>query len=113
MPGPIRNAFTSLKEKALQAAAKAFINRQIEKFGVLTRLEIDSRKRSLRGELELRGEPSPITIQVGSYALSEADGASYITFQDIQSSREWITALLSQYLAGQKLPVPKAVRLAL
>ena len=113
MPGPIRNALTSLKEKSLAAAAKVFINRQIAKIGVLTRLEIDCRKRAIRGELDLRGEQSSVVISVGSYDLSEADGVSYIALHDVNASREWIGALLSQYLAGQKLQIPQVVRIAL
>jgi hypothetical protein len=113
MPGPIRDAFTSLKERALEASARAFINRQIEKLGVLTKLEIDCRNRAIRGELDLRGEQSPIVISVGSYDLSETDGASYIVLHDVNASREWITALLCQYLVGQKLKIPQVVRIAL
>jgi len=113
MPGSILSAFTSLKKKSLEAAARAFINRQIAKFGVLTRLQIDCRNRAIRGELDLRGELSSIVISVGSYDLSETGGVSFIALRDVSASREWITALLNQYLVGQKLQIPQVVRIAL
>ena len=113
MPGPIRNAFSSLKKGALEASARAFVNRQIEKIGVLTKLDIDCRNKAIRAELDLRGEQSPILISVGSYDLSEADGASYISLHDVTASREWISALLGQYLVGKKLVIPQVVRIAL
>jgi len=105
--------FTSLKERALEAAARAFINRQIQKIGVLTRLDIDCRTRAISGELDLRGEPSPIRITVGAYDLSESGGTSYVALREVSASREWITALLNQYLVGQKLQIPKVLRIAL
>lgn len=113
MPSLLRNAFTSLKERSLEAAARTFINRQIEKFGVLTRLSIDSKCRAIRAELDLRGEPSPIVINVGAYDLSESDGASYIAVRDVSTSKEWITALVNRYVVGQRLRIPQAVRVAL
>ena len=62
----------------LQAAAKAFINREIEGFGVVTELAIDTSKKTMRVELDLIGEASRILINVASYELSEKNGEIHI-----------------------------------
>ena len=113
MPGSFRSALTALKERSLEAAAKTFINRQIEGMGRLTRLDIDSSKRAIQAELDLRGEPAPIVVNVGAYDLTAAGGISYIILREVSSSKEWVTALLKRYLVGRNLQVPQVVWIAL
>jgi hypothetical protein len=107
------NPFTSLKEAALEVAIKVFINREIEAFGVVRRLAIDTNKKTIQVELDLKGEPSPISVDIGSYELSEKDGVLRIAFQDMNASREWISAVLVKYVAGQAFRLPNAARLLL
>ena len=107
------NPFTSLKEVALEVALKAFMNREIEAFGVVRQLSIDTSKKTMRVELDLKGESAPISVDIGSYELSEKDGKPHIAFRELNASREWISAVLKKYVAGQAFPLPNAARLLL
>lgn len=107
------NPFTLLKERALQAAAKAFINREIEGFGVVTELAIDTSKKTMRVELDLIGEASRILINVASYELSEKNGEIHLAVQNVTASREWITAVLNKYVVSRTFPLPNAARMLL
>jgi hypothetical protein len=109
----MNNPFTSLKEAALEAAIKSLINHEIEKFGVVTELAIDTNKKTMRAELDLRGEASRIWINVGSYELSEKNGEIHITFQNVTASREWIAAVLNQHVVSQTFQLPQAARILL
>jgi hypothetical protein len=109
----MNNPFTSLKEAALESAVKAFINREIEKFGVITELAIDTRRKTMRAELDLKGETSRILITVGGYDLSEKDGEIRIAFQNVTASREWIAAALNQYVVSRTFQLPNAARILL
>ncbi len=105
------NPFTSLKEVALEAALKAFINREIEAFGVVRQLTINTSKKTMRVELDLKGEPAPISVDIASYELSEKDGVLRVVFQELNTSREWISAVLKKYVVGRAFPLPKAAKL--
>ncbi len=107
------NPFTSLKEKGLAMAVKAMINREIEKCGEVTELAIDTREKTLRVELALKGETSPIEINVGAYEVSEKGGKVFLKVRKLKSSREWLTAALNKYAAGQAIEMPHAARLLL
>jgi hypothetical protein len=107
------NPFTLLKERALQAAAKAFINREIEGFGVVTELAIDTSKKTMRVELDLIGEASRILINVASYELSEKNGAIHISFHNVTTSRAWITAVLNKYVVSRSFQLPNAAKVLL
>jgi len=81
------NPFTSLKEAALEATPKAYINREIKAFGVVRQLSIDTSKRTMQVELDLKGESAPISVNIGSYGLSEKDGMLRIAFQEMRAAR--------------------------
>jgi len=102
-----------LKETALGLALKGFINREIDPFGKVSQLAIDTSRKTLHAELDLKGEPSPISIEVGAYELSETNGVVHIAFQNVTTSREWITAVLNKYVVGRTFPLPSAARMFL
>ncbi len=109
----MKNPFTSLKEKALAAGVKAMINREIEDCGVVSELAIDTVRRTIRVELDLKGEPAPITVEVDSYELTEKNGKVYLKVGKVSASREWITAALKKYAVGQRFQLPNAAKLLL
>jgi hypothetical protein len=109
----MNNPFTSLKEAALQAALKTLVNHEMKEFGVVRELAIDTGQKTIRVELDLRGEPSPILINVASYELSEKNGAICVAFQNVNAAREWITAVLKKYVVGKSFPLPDTARVLL
>jgi hypothetical protein len=109
----MNNPLTSLKETVLQAAIKALINRETAAFGVVTELAINTSSRTIRAGLDLKGEPAPIWINIASYELSETNGAIRIAFQNLNASKEWITAVLNKYVVGRTFPLPDVARFLL
>jgi hypothetical protein len=107
------SAFTTLKEKALEAAARAFLNDKMGTFGTVRALSIDSRSKTIRVEVDLKGEPTPISVVVEAYELSQQGEDHFIAIQRASASREWITGAINQYLIGRRFKVPKAVRIGL
>ncbi|HOX58887.1 MAG TPA: hypothetical protein P5205_16685 [Candidatus Paceibacterota bacterium] len=107
------NPLTSLKEAALQTAIKAYINQEIADFGVVTELAIDTSKRAMRAELELKGETSHIVISVEEYELSDQGDGVQLALRRVSASREWITAALRKYVAGRTFRLPDAARMLL
>ena len=101
------------KEGALEAAVKAFLNREFEKFGSINSLRLDSKQKTITAELALKGETSPLTVHVESYRIEEKDGVTYLTVQSARASREWVSAALDQFLVGRPIKVPAVARMAL
>lgn len=107
------NAFNSLEETSLESLAKAWINHEIETFGTVTKLEIGTSRKTIRLELVLKGEPSPMLVNAGSYELSRREGNAYITFRDVTASKEWVTGALCKYVAGRGFKIPSMIGLIL
>ena len=109
----LANALTACKDGAVEAAGRAFLNQQIEKFGVVTRLQLDSRQKTISAQLSLKGETIPVIIEVESYEVIQRTEGTYITVRRVHASREWIGALLSELVVGRQFKIPRVVGMAL
>jgi len=105
----IANCFREVKDTAMETMAKTFLNQEFQRFGALTKLEIDSRAKTMSGELALKGETAPIAVIIGRYELVQENGVTSLSVQGVTCSREWIGIVLNEYLAGRKIRVPGAV----
>jgi hypothetical protein len=103
------------KEFALEVAVKLWFNHTHQRYGHMTTIQIDSTAKSIHVELELKGETSPIRIDVKGYELSSDSGETFIELGEIKASREWINQLISDFLPPDKkcFKVPGAVKVVL
>ena len=111
----LKTVFAAAKDRMLENAASAMLNRYLEGIGTVTRMEVNSREKTLTIELALKGESSTVTLKAGRYEVSGGDGESdaWITLHDCQASREWISAALFRYVEGQRLKIPPQLKLVL
>lgn len=105
----ITNALGAARDRATEAAAGAYIRGKIQDFAELKALQVDSRQKRIVVEVDLKGEPSPVRIEVHAYEVAQRDGETYIRILKAAASREWLGIALNQYLVGQGIKVPAAV----
>ena len=79
----------------------------------MTKLELDSKAKTIRVELDLNGETTPILIEVGGYSVSEVNGQTFLSVGKFKTSREWLTTLLNDYAVKKPVAIPKAATMAL
>jgi hypothetical protein len=103
----------ALKERAIEATVKRLINHKIEAFGSVTSLQIDSKQRTISAQLALKGEARSIEIKAGAYDVVQESGVTYISFQNLHASKEWIGHVLNEYVAGRRFKVPAVVKVVL
>lgn len=103
------------KDLALGMAVKRWFNQTQNRYGTMTSIQINSTAKSIHVELELKGESSLITIDIKDYALSDRSGETFIELGEIETSREWVNALLADYLKPEKrhFAVPSALKILL
>ncbi len=103
------------KDFALEVAVKLWFNQTQNRFGHMTHIQIDSTAKSIHIELALKGESAPLKIDIASYQLSTEAGETSIELGEIQTSREWLNQLISDYLPPEKkcFKVPSAVKVLL
>ena len=72
----------------------------------MTELFIDTKKKRIRVRLELLGETEPIDVDVSRYSLKEIDEITYITIEEVTSSRQWLAVALREFVVGQDFAIP-------
>ena len=82
------------------------INTKLRSFGEMTELFIDTKKKRVRVRMELLGENEPIDVDILRYSLKERSETTYITIEEVTSSREWLTVALQEFVIGQDLAIP-------
>ena len=70
----------------------------------MTSLKLDSQNGQIQAVVELKGEDQPVELQV-KYHLIEQDGKTQMVIERVESSREWLTALLNEVALKQNRPI--------
>jgi hypothetical protein len=105
---PGGQALNNAKDRLISSGAKARLNKLIERYGSLLDLQLNTVDRSLSLTLHLKGEQTPVEIHLREYTLSIVDGRSVLIFdgRKIETSREWLTALIHDRVGENRLAVP-------
>ncbi len=101
--------FANAKDRVMEQAALAYLNSQIlTPYGQAISLRIDSSAKTIRVDLNLKGEASPVMIEIAGYEIVNEDGRYFLIVQSARTSREWLTALASTRLCGQRIEIPES-----
>ncbi len=95
-----------MKDKALSHGAKIAINNQINAYGEVKKLHLNSKEKSIELEVMLEGEIEPLTVHIDNYALTEIEGSHQLQVSGVTTSRAWINTVASSYLEGKAFDIP-------
>ena len=82
------------------------INTKLRSIGQMTELSIDTKNKRVCVRLELLGEKELIDVEILRYSLKEKGETTYITIEEVTSSREWVTVVLRDFVVGQDFALP-------
>lgn len=98
----------TLKDWALQAGAKHYVNEHIQKYGHMTNLQIDSATRTIHFEILLKGETIPVTGSA-KYQPKFNGEKKLLEFTEVQTSREWMNILIQDLLKTRVVELPEGI----
>jgi len=74
----------------------------------MTHLKIDSKSKSIDVEMELKGEPAPVTFHVGSYSFEVLpDGSGRLSVSQITCSKPWMEIIAQNATANRPISIPE------
>jgi hypothetical protein len=79
----------------------------------VTALSIDTKRQTVRAELQLSGEAERMEIYVRKYALRGKGDRAMLTIIDATASRRWVSAALREFVTGKTFPIPPQAATAL
>src|SRR5690606_20178654 len=105
------------KDAGASIAIEHLLAKQLEPYGELKELRLNSRERKVHLEVLLKGELHSLGVDVLDYELQSAADQDYIVLKRVVDSREWVTELLRNFVVGRRHPIPhqhsRMVRLVL
>ena len=93
----------SLQDCISAPCVRLYLNNKFKHYGLMTRLEIDSKNKKISLEVELKGETQPIQLETSNYKLLQKGGQTFIELGEIKCSREWVTMLLAENKVREKI----------
>ena len=103
----MQNFFRKSKDVTLALAARLAVNARLRGIGQMTELSIDTKKRRILVRLELIGEAEPIEIEIVKYNLKTKENATKLTIEEATASRQWLAAVLEEFVVGETISIPK------
>lgn len=98
--------FHAAKDALTSRTALHFINQQIERYGELVDLKINSRNKTLEVSCLLHGETQPIHVTVGDYVVESTPEGRFVRVTQFRCNRPWLQNLLTDLLQDRRFAVP-------
>jgi hypothetical protein len=98
--------FRMLPRRAQIEKVRAEINNSLlKKYGKMTKLEVDIESKTIKVDLDLKGENEGVRITLSNYRLIQEAGKNPV-FEPgaIEASREWLDALLKTLIKTSVMP---------
>jgi len=96
---------TNIKDFTISKLLEIGINYKLKGIGKMLNLNIDSKSKKINLEVMLKGEKESLKITINSFEVLEENGKFFITFENIDTSREWINVVSENFLKNRKFEV--------
>lgn len=102
--------FTKAKDRVVEQLALTYLNAKLlAPYGRATELRIDSAAKRIFIRAELKGEPTPVEIEITDYVIRQEGDRYLAEIKAIRTSREWLTTLAENQLRNVPLKLPEQV----
>jgi len=102
--------FTKKKDAIVSKGLQAFANFIINDYGKIIDFTVNSNDKTISLNILLKGENEDIKITVFNYSIITDDKKTYLQFDNIMTSREWLNILcknkLSDIYKENKIQIP-------
>ena len=103
----IKGALNQVKDSGASAAISRWLARELEDYGQLLDFQLNTAGRTVELRVHLKGERDPISVQVDGFDILSEAGRDYVVVRNARASREWVNAVLRNYLINKKHPIPQ------
>jgi len=104
----------SAKDKSLSKLLLSAAKPLLSQYGEVLHLAIDSAARKLAVEVLPVGERESIQVELVGYALTtDENGRGWLTFERLDTSRQWLTLVAQKVLPERRVKLPSATPMTL
>ncbi len=103
----IKGWFQRQKDQSISLVAEKVLRTKLEPYGRLISVDLNSQQNQASLEILLNGEVEPVKLEVPRYELTHEGAGTCLVIREVRASREWLTALLRDFLVDRPLPIPE------
>ena len=105
---PVGKTLNESKDRMVSARLKQIVNEELKPFGEILELRVNTLEQCAACRVRLNGETEVLELELSHFKLIKTGNLRSIEIegQDIQTSREWLTALLHAKLGRKRVPLP-------
>jgi len=106
---PVGKTLNESKDRVVSARLKQIVNEELKPFGEILELRVNTLEQCAACRVRLNGETEILELELSHFKLTKTGNLRSIEIegQDIQTSREWLTALLHDKLGRKSVPLPE------
>jgi hypothetical protein len=93
----------SITDQPIAWLARRWLNSKLRKIGCMSKLSIDSARKTVTVELDLEGEVTPITLTIENYRVIPGQGETFLEVGTVTTSRKWLTDLCADHLNQRRV----------
>jgi len=102
----VKGAINSVKDSGASTAIQGWLAREMADYGEVLDFKIDSQRRTAELHVLLKGERERLTVNIEGYEFVSEAGVDYVIVKNAKASREWVNAVLRNFLIGKKHKIP-------
>jgi hypothetical protein len=102
----LKGAIGAVKDTGASAAIQRWLAREMADYGEVLDFNFSSRNRSVEMHLLLKGEQEKLTVYVDDYELVQRGGEDFILVKSARASREWVNAVLRNFVLNKPHRIP-------
>src|SRR5688572_25674741 len=102
----VKGAISSVKDTGASSAIQSWLTREMADYGEVLDFKIDTAAQKGELHVHLKGESEKLTVHLDGWNIVTEGGADYIIVKRGQASREWVNAVMRNFLIGKKHKIP-------
>jgi hypothetical protein len=105
-----RSTIGRVKDAALQKAVLMLLRPKLERYGHIRELKVDTTAKVVTAEIQLLGEPQPLTIHEAYYRVEKHGNQAVLIVHGIKVSKPWVQNLIDDQMPEISVKIPDMVR---
>ena len=102
----VKGSINQVKDSGASTAIQSWLTREMADYGEVLDFKIDTAAQKGELHVHLKGEREKLTVHVHGWHLVSEGGQDFIVVKHAHASREWVNAVLRNFLIGKKHKIP-------
>ena len=102
----VKGAINSVKDSGASTAIQSWLTKEMADYGEVLDFKLDTSTQKGELHVHLKGEREKVTVHVTGWHVVTEGGHDDLVVKQAHASREWVNAVMRNFLIGKKHKIP-------